>query len=65
MIFMKGWYAYLVNDSDFLMKMRGNCFKAFGTIDGEMKNFVVAYAFVKEVPSVSVVKIEMVRKACA
>jgi hypothetical protein len=35
-------------------------FKAFGTIDGEMKN-LLRHAFV-EIPAVSVVKIEMIEK---
>jgi hypothetical protein len=33
----KVWYAYLVNDSDFLMESVMVVSKAFGTIDGEMK----------------------------
>jgi hypothetical protein len=38
----KVWYAYLVNDSDFLMESVMVVSKAFGTIDGEMKNIIVA-----------------------
>jgi hypothetical protein len=33
----KVWYAYLVNDSDFLIESVMVVSKAFGTIDGEMK----------------------------
>jgi len=59
----KVWYAYLVNDSDFLIENVLIVSKAFGTIDGEMKKTsLLRHAFV-EVPSVSVVKIEMVEKS--
>jgi hypothetical protein len=59
----KVWYAYLVNDSDFNLDSVMVVSKAFGTIDGEMKKTsVLRHAFV-EVPSVSVVKIEMVEKS--
>ena len=59
----KVWYVYLVNDSDFLIENVLVVSKAFGTIDGEMKKTsLLRHAFV-EVPSVSVVKIEMVEKS--
>ncbi|MBC5840363.1 MAG: hypothetical protein K2Y30_09625 [Flavobacteriaceae bacterium] len=59
----KVWYAYLVNDSDFLIENVLIVSKAFGTIDGEMKKTsLLRHAFV-EVPSVSVVKIEMIEKS--
>jgi hypothetical protein len=59
----KVWYAYLVNDSDFLIENVLVVSKAFGTIDGEMKKTsFLRHAFV-EVPSVSVVKIEMIEKS--
>jgi hypothetical protein len=59
----KVWYAYLVNDSDFLMESVMVVSKAFGTIDGEMKKTsLLRHAFV-EVPAVSVVKIEMLEKS--
>ncbi|MBF7091026.1 hypothetical protein IUY40_05690 [Flavobacterium sp. ALJ2] len=59
----KVWYAYLVNDSDFNIESVMVVSKAFGTIDGEMKKTsLLRHAFV-EVPSVSVVKIEMVEKS--
>jgi hypothetical protein len=56
----KVWYAYLVNDSDFLIESVMVVSKAFGTIDGEMKKTsFLRHAFV-EIPAVSVVKIEMI-----
>ncbi|NMH26617.1 hypothetical protein [Flavobacterium silvaticum] len=59
----KVWYVYLVNDSDFDIDSVMVVSKAFGTIDGEMKKTsLLRHAFVK-VPSVSVVKIEMVEKS--
>jgi hypothetical protein len=59
----KVWYAYLVNDSDFLIESVMVVSKAFGTIDGEMKKTsLLRHAFV-ELPAVSVVKIEMLEKS--
>ncbi|NRT14334.1 hypothetical protein HNP99_000674 [Flavobacterium sp. 28A] len=59
----KVWYAYLVNDSDFLIESVMVVSKAFGTIDDEMKKTsLLRHAFV-EVPAVSVVKIEMIEKS--
>lgn len=59
----KVWYAYLVNDSDFLIESVMVVSKAFGTIDGEMKKTsLLRHAFVA-VPPVSVVKIEMIEKS--
>ncbi|WP_367755979.1 hypothetical protein [Flavobacterium sp. WC2430] len=59
----KVWYAYLVNDSDYLIESVMVVSKAFGTIDGEMKKTsLLRHAFV-EIPSVSVVKIEMIEKS--
>jgi hypothetical protein len=59
----KVWYAYLVNDSDFLLESVMVVSKAFGTIDGEMKKTsLLRHAFI-EVPAVSVVKIEMLEKS--
>ncbi|PRZ26353.1 hypothetical protein [Flavobacterium granuli] len=59
----KVWYAYLVNDSDFLIEGVMVVSKAFGTMDGEMKKTsLLRHAFV-EVPAVSVVKIEMIEKS--
>lgn len=59
----KVWYAYLINDSDFLIESVMVVSKAFGTIDGEMKKTsLLRHAFV-EVPPVSAVKIEMLEKS--
>src|SRR6478736_4111452 len=56
-------YAYLVNDSDFQLDSVMVVSKAFGTIDGEMKKTsLLRHAFM-EIPSVSVVKIEMIEKS--
>ena len=59
----KVWYAYLINDSDFNLDSVMIVSKAFGTIEGEMKKTsLLRHAFI-EVPSVSVVKIEMLEKS--
>jgi len=59
----KVWYAYLVNDSDFLIDSVMVVSKAFGTIDGEMKKTsLLRHAFV-QIPAVSVVKLEMIEKS--
>jgi hypothetical protein len=59
----KVWYAYLVNDSDYLIESVMVVSKAFGTLDGEMKKTsLLRHAFV-EIPAVSVAKIEMVEKS--
>jgi energy-converting hydrogenase Eha subunit E len=59
----KVWYAYLVNDSDFLIESVMVVSKAFGTIDGEMKKTsLLRHAFV-EIPAVAVAKIEMIEKS--
>ncbi|MCF6131386.1 hypothetical protein [Flavobacterium wongokense] len=56
----KVWYVYLVNDSDFDLDSVMVVSQAFGTLDGEMKKTsLLRHAFM-QVPSVSVVKIEMV-----
>ncbi|GAB3709013.1 hypothetical protein [Flavobacterium koreense] len=56
----KVWYIYLVNDSDFNLDSVMVVSKAFGTIDGEMKKTSLLRHAFPNVPSVSVVKIEMV-----
>jgi hypothetical protein len=57
------WNVYLVNDSDFDLDSVMVVSKAFGTLDGEMKKTsLLRHAFV-QIPSVSVVKIEMVEKS--
>lgn len=59
----KVWCIYLVNDSDFDLESVMVVSKAFGTIDGEMKKTsLLRHAFM-QVPSVSVVKVEMVEKS--
>ena len=58
----KVWFAYLVNDSDFLLEGVMIVSKAFGTINGEMKKTsLLRHAFL-EVEPVSVKKIEMIYK---
>ena len=57
------WNVYLVNDSDFDLDSVMVVSKAFGTMDGEMKQTsLLRHAFVL-VPKVSVVKIEMIEKS--
>ncbi|MBG6060996.1 hypothetical protein IWX83_000770 [Flavobacterium sp. CG_9.1] len=59
----KVWYAYLINDSDFLIESVMVVSKAFGTIEGEMKKTsLLRHAFV-ELPPVSLVKIEMIEQS--
>jgi hypothetical protein len=59
----KVWYVYLVNDSDFDLDSVMVVSKAFGTINGEMqKTSLLRHAFIK-VPSVSVIKVEMVEQS--
>ena len=59
----KVWYIYLINDSDFNLDGVMVVSKAFGTIDGEMKKTsLLRHAFVG-IPSVSVVKVEMLEKS--
>ena len=59
----KVWYAYLVNDSDFLIESVMVVSKAFGTIDGEMKKTSFLRHAFAEIPEVSVVKVEMIEKS--
>jgi len=59
----KVWYVHLVNDSDFDLDSVMVVSKAFGMLDGEMKKTsLLRHAFLK-VPSVSVVKIELLEKS--
>ncbi|MDD2985755.1 hypothetical protein [Flavobacterium sp.] len=59
----KVWYVYLINDSDFDLDSVMLVSKAFGTIDGEMKKTsLLRHAFLK-VPSVSVIKVELIEKS--
>ena len=58
----KVWYVHLVNDSDFDLDSVMVVSKAFGMLDGEKKKTsLLRHAFLK-VPSVSVVKIELLEK---
>ena len=56
----KVWYVYLVNDSDFDLENVMVVSSAFGTIDGEMKKTALLRHAFMQIPSVSVVKIEMI-----
>jgi len=59
----KIWNVYLVNDSDFNLDSVMVVSKAFGTINGEMKKTsLLRHAFI-EVPSVAVVKVEMIEES--
>ena len=59
----KVWYVHLVNDSDFDLDSVMVVSKAFGMLNGEMKKTsLLRHAFIK-VPSVSVVKIELLEKS--
>lgn len=56
----KTWYAYLINDSDFTLENVIIVSSASGTIDGEpRKTSMLRHAF-KEIPPVSVAKIELI-----
>lgn len=58
-LMQKVWYVHLVNDSDYDLDSVMVVSKAFGMLDGEMKKTsLLRHAFIK-VPSVSVVKIEL------
>jgi len=57
------WHVYLVNDSDFNLDGVMVISKAFGTLNGEMKKTSLLRHAFTQVPSVSVVKIEMIEKS--
>lgn len=59
----KVWNVYLVNDSDFDLDGVMVVSKAAGTIDGEMKKTSLLRHAFQNVPSVSVVKVEMIEKS--
>jgi hypothetical protein len=59
----KVWNVYLVNDSDFDLDGVMVVSKASGTIDGEMKKTSLLRHAFQNVPSVSVVKVEMIEKS--
>lgn len=59
----KVWYVYLVNDSDFDLDSVMVVSKAFGTIDGEMKQTSLLRHAFAQIPKISVAKIEMIEKS--
>ena len=59
----KVWNVYLVNDSDFDLDSVMVVSKAFGTIEGEMKKTSLLRHAFPQIPSVSVVKVEMIEKS--
>jgi len=56
----KVWNVYLINNSNFLIEGVMVVSQAFGTIDGEMKKTSILRHAFQEVPSVSVVRVEMI-----
>lgn len=59
----KVWYVYLVNDSDFDLDSVMVVSKAFGTLDGEMKQTSLLRHAFTQVTKISVAKIEMIEKS--
>ena len=59
----KMWTVYLVNDSDFNLDGVMVVSKAFGTIDGEMKKTSLLRHAFQHIPTVSVIKIELIEKS--
>ncbi|MES2813194.1 MAG: hypothetical protein V4670_12040 [Bacteroidota bacterium] len=57
------WYVHLVNDSDFDLDGVMVVSKAFGTIDGEMKKTSLLRHAFQHVPTLSVVKVELIEKS--
>lgn len=57
------WNVYLVNDSDFDLESVMVVSKAFGTLNGEMKKTSLLRHAFTHIPSVSVVKVEMIEKS--
>lgn len=57
------WNIYLVNDSDFGIDNVMVVSKAYGTIDGEMKKTSLLRHAFQLIPSVSVVKVELIEKS--
>jgi hypothetical protein len=56
----KVWNVYLINDSDFDLDSVMVVSKAFGTLGGEMKKTSLLRHAFAQIPSVSVVKVEMI-----
>ena len=59
----KVWYVYLINDSDFDIDSVMIVSSAFGTLDGEMKKTSLLRHAFPAVPSVSVVKVELLENS--
>jgi hypothetical protein len=59
----KVWYVYLVNDSDFDLDSVMIVSSAFGTLNGEMKKTSLLRHAFPAVPSVSVVKVELLENS--
>lgn len=59
----KVWNVYLINDSDFDLDGVMVVSKAFGTLDGEMKKTSLLRHAFAQIPSVSVVKVEMIENS--
>jgi len=57
------WYVHLVNDSDYDLDGVMVVSKAFGTINGEMKKTSLLRDAFQQVPTLSVVKVEMIEKS--
>lgn len=59
----KMWTVFIVNDSDFDLDGVMVVSKAFGTIDGEMKKTSLLRHAFQHIPTVSVIKIELIEKS--
>ena len=56
----KVWNVYLVNDSDFDLETIIVVTKAYGEINGEMKKSSTLRYLFQQLPSVSLIKVEMI-----
>lgn len=59
----KVWYVHLVNDSDYDLDSVMVVSKAFGTLDGEMKQTSLLRHAFAQIPKVSAAKVEMIEKS--
>ena len=59
----KVWYVHLVNDSDYDLDSVMVVSKAFGTLDGEMKQTSLLRHAFTQIPKVSAAKVEMIEKS--
>ena len=59
----KVWYVHLVNDSDYDLDSVMVVSKAFGTLDGEMKQTSLLRHAFTQIPKISSAKIEMIEKS--